>query len=153
MNSLDKNQKANVDVVKVSYGRRSQVADGHLGRAQVADARHVGHIGLGSNFQPSLIYILKFKFKAQIMNFTVVHWGHVSCSHHVRTLYTHAVSFSITHLLHNAHCTRTLPFAPFPHVLTYFTIQLPSLPFQKWRSQGKKLISSRIILKFLNGRH
>ena len=64
------------------------------------------------------IYILKFKFKAQIMNFTVIHRGHASCSHHVRTLYAHAVSFSITHLLHNAHCTRALPFAPFPHMLT-----------------------------------
>ena len=98
------------------------------------------------------IYILKFKFKAQIMNFTVIHQGHASCSHHVHTLYTHTVSFSITHLLHNAHYSR-LAFCAFSAVLTYFTIQLPSLPFQKWRSQGEKLISSRIFFKFLNGRH
>ena len=44
-------------VVKVPYGRRSQVADGHLGWAQVADARCVSHIGIGSNFQPSLIWL------------------------------------------------------------------------------------------------
>ena len=44
-----------LNVVKGSYGRQSPVANGHLGRAQVADARHVSHIGLGSNFQPSLI--------------------------------------------------------------------------------------------------
>ena len=50
-------------VVKVTYGRRSQVADGHLGRAQVADAWHVRHIGLGSNFQPSLIWLM------QILNY------------------------------------------------------------------------------------
>ena len=50
------NQSPAVNVVKVSHGRRSQVADGHLGRAQVADAWRVSHIGLGSNFQPSLIW-------------------------------------------------------------------------------------------------
>ena len=114
--------KWKLHVVKVSYGHQSRVADGHLGQVQVTNARSVSHIGLGSNLPTQshmadsislTIYILKFKFRAQIMNFTVVDQGHASCSHHVHTLYAHAVSFSITHLLHNAHCTRTLPFAPF----------------------------------------
>ena len=43
---------------KVSYGHWSQVADGHLGWAQVADTWCVGHIDLGSNFQPSLIWLM-----------------------------------------------------------------------------------------------
>ena len=111
----------NLYVVKVSYGRRSQVADGHLGRAQVADTQTFNPVSYGQRISLT-IYILKFKFKAQIMNFTVIHRGHASCSHHVHTLYAHEVSFTITHLLHNAHCTHTLPFAPFPHMLTYFTI-------------------------------
>ena len=54
----DSRFKSLIYVVKVSYGRRSQVADGHLGRAQVADAQRIGHIGLGSNFQPSLIWLM-----------------------------------------------------------------------------------------------
>ena len=39
-------------------GRRSQMADGHLGWAQVADAQCVSHLGLGSNFQSSLIWLM-----------------------------------------------------------------------------------------------
>ena len=39
--------------VKVSNGRQSQVADGHLGPPQMA----VGHLGLGSNVQSSNLMI------------------------------------------------------------------------------------------------
>ena len=37
-------------VVKVKNGCRCQMADGHLGQAQMAEAHHISHLGLGSNF-------------------------------------------------------------------------------------------------------
>ena len=48
------------DVVKDLNGRRSQMTDGHLGRAQMADAVSVSHLGLGSNFQPSLKWLMPY---------------------------------------------------------------------------------------------
>ena len=43
-----------INVVKVKKSCQSQMADGHLGQAQMANAVSIGHLGLGSNFQPSL---------------------------------------------------------------------------------------------------
>ena len=42
-------------LVSAKYGHQSQMADSHLGWAQMADAWCIGHLGLDSNFQPSLM--------------------------------------------------------------------------------------------------
>ena len=82
--------------------------------------------------------ILKFKFKAKIVNFTVVHLWNASCLCMCSQFFHHTL---IT-------CTIDSVLAPFLHMLTYFTTQLP---FQKWQSQGRygKLILSKIFFKFL----
>ena len=48
------------EVVKVPNGHWSQMADGHLGQAQMADVVSVGHLGLGSNFQLSLKWLMAY---------------------------------------------------------------------------------------------
>ena len=84
----------------------------------MAEAHHIGHFGLGSNFQPNPVsngqwHILKFVFKAKIANFTVIHLWHASC------LYIVCMH---SQFLHHTLITCTLHAAlvPFLHMLTYF---------------------------------
>ena len=86
------------------------MAAGHLGLAQMADVVSVGHLGLGSNFQPSLKWPTAY---LKVANFMVIHLRHASC------LYTvHMHSQFLHHTLIT--CTLRAVLAPFLHVLTYF---------------------------------
>ena len=86
------------------------MADGHLGWAQMADAVSVGHLGLSSNFQPSLKWLTAY---LKVANFMVVHLWHVSCSYTV-CMYSQ--------FLHHAliTCTLRAVLTSFLHMLTYF---------------------------------
>ena len=73
------------------------MADGHLGLAQMANARRVSHLGLGSNFQPSPKCPTAYPKVFCKVKLTQTSWLYTCAMHHVCTLCAHAVSFSITH--------------------------------------------------------
>ena len=70
---------SNVYVVNLPNDRRSQMADGHLGWAQMADMASVSH--LGSNFQPSLKWLTAYLKAVNIMVVHCMHVQSVSSSH------------------------------------------------------------------------
>ena len=110
-----------VDCTRCKSDKWPLVSDGHchLGWAQMADAQRIGHLGLGSNIQPSLkwlmpylsFYILNSSLRQNHTNFMVIHLCHAAWSYTTCTCSQFLHHISITCILDSI-------LMPFLHVLT-----------------------------------